>query len=529
MGHLDSDRLLRDRMRDFVRLISDWLWETDGAGRLTYSSDRVIEVLGRPAPALLGMTFAELGTWPDGPPPRDRPFRDHRFEAPGLDGETRVLLISGLPTFDPDSGAHTGARGTATDITAAERAGRDRDRQIAFQKVLLDAIPLPVFLKDREGRLAGCNQALERALGVSRSRLVGRRADSALTHAGFRDSREWEESVLRRGGTRMRETTALFADGEQHHVVITASAHRSETGQVAGLIGVITDVTRRKEAEDALRSGIEELTASNRELQRFSGLAARDLQEPARAMAGAAERLAHHLDHTAPQALDAQARDILDDILRGARRMRGLVQDLAAYSRAGREGQAPETLAANALVQEALGHLAPTLRKTGALVTCEPLPRIEGRRRELVDTFRNLLDNALKYRVEGQRPEIRIRWTPQEGRPGWARFSVLDNGIGLEPGQATKIFTVFRRLHGPEDYQGSGVGLAVCRRVIEHHGGTIWVDSRPGEGCHFQFTLPLAREDETREDETRPAAGGATAASADGAMLGPSTPRTGTR
>ncbi len=476
------------RLYDIMRLVSDWIWETDSDGRLSYATDRVFEILGRPARSLLGTRLLDLGSFAEAGISLDKPFRDKRFISAHIDGSPRVLLLSGLPLFHPRTGARIGGRGTAKDITPHEEAGAALARGASFQQALLDSIPTPVFIKDRKGRYRGCNRAFEDAVGLPRQQIIGKRMEDILPQNEVEHHVAEEAALYADGRHRTWEVTSPYADGQLHHQVISASVWR-EDGEVVGMISVIMDITRRKAAEDALRDSVAELTRSNAELQRFAEVAAHDLQEPLRSVVSYCQLMERRLGDR----LDAQSQEYLSYAVGGAKRMRALIHDLLVYSRSGREHQPSEDLDARMLIDEALVAVSSIMQETGADIRVEgALPRVHGRHRDLVAVFHQLLDNALKFRRPEVPPLITIEAeTPDPDHPALARFTVSDNGIGIDEVHLEQVFAIFRRLHTADCYPGTGVGLAICRRVVEQHGGSIRAERGP-EGCRFLFTLPLA-------------------------------------
>jgi light-regulated signal transduction histidine kinase (bacteriophytochrome) len=167
--------------------------------------------------------------------------------------------------------------------------------------------------------------------------------------------------------------------------------------------------------------------------------------------------------------------------------MQKLIQDLLQFSRVGARSQTFANVNCESLLQKALLNLSAAIRESGAEVTHGSLPTVQGDESQLAQLFQNLIDNAIKYRNE-KSPKVCIECEPQEG--AWL-FSVKDNGIGIEPQYAERIFVLFRRLHGKTEYQGTGIGLAICKKIVERHGGQIWVESEAGKGSNFKFTLPL--------------------------------------
>jgi PAS domain S-box-containing protein len=260
---------------------------------------------------------------------------------------------------------------------------------------------------------------------------------------------------------------------------------RDPGGDVVRVYGFVQDITEQKRAEQERERLIPELQRSNNELQQFAYVASHDLQEPLRTVASFSELLAQRYKGK----LDATADRYISFIVDGANRMSLLINDLLAFSRVGTRSSLPQRVSMEAVVDRALADLRRAVRESGTAVTRERLPEVVGDETRLKQLMQNLLANAIKFRKKDQRPEIRISADRKENQ--WV-FAVQDNGIGIEPRFFERIFTIFRRLHTREEYAGTGVGLAICRRIVERHGGRIWVESKPGEGATFYFTLRAA-------------------------------------
>jgi light-regulated signal transduction histidine kinase (bacteriophytochrome) len=251
-------------------------------------------------------------------------------------------------------------------------------------------------------------------------------------------------------------------------------------------IAIFDDITDRKNAESALRDAHEELKRSNAELEQFAYVASHDLQEPLRMVASYTQLLWRRYDAR----LDKDAREFMAFIIDGATRMKQLIEDLLAYSRVGTRGAHFATVSAEAALRRALFNLRTGIEEAGAVVTHDVLPSLPADEVQLAQLFQNLIGNALKFRSASV-PRIHI--AVAEGTDEFT-FEVRDNGIGIEPQYYERIFMVFQRLHNKGEYPGTGIGLAICKKVVERHGGRIWVESRPGVGSTFHFTLPKERE-----------------------------------
>ena len=253
------------------------------------------------------------------------------------------------------------------------------------------------------------------------------------------------------------------------------------------------------ERDDLLRKQAEELTKSNAELGQFACLAWHDLQEPLRAI-GIYAQLLKHRYHSR---LDEDADRMIGAIADGVQRMETLIRGLLAYSRAGsgEEEAKPESGAAGEALQVAMANLSMMIEESGAVVECDPLPVLPCSTDQLTQVFQNLLSNAIKYRSEAP---LRIHVGAQLTDGEWV-LSVSDNGVGIAPDHHEAIFRPFKRLHGSQ-YPGAGIGLALCRRIVERNGGRIWVESEVGKGATFRFSIPLEKRAGVAGGRSRPSA-----------------------
>jgi signal transduction histidine kinase len=256
-------------------------------------------------------------------------------------------------------------------------------------------------------------------------------------------------------------------------------------------IGV--DVTAHKRAraeleqyrlhlEDLVKNRTEELARSNKDLEQFAYVASHDLQEPLRAVSGFVELLRRNLEKT----LDEKTNEYMNFTIDGAKRMQSLISGLLEYSRVGTQGKKPLKVNSKEAFDEALAHLQAGIQESGAKITADDLPTVYFDDLQLARLFQNLISNAIKFRSD-QAPQIHVSAVHQDG--GW-RFAVRDNGIGIEPQYAERIFMIFQRLHTRKTYPGTGIGLSICKKIVERHGGKIWVESTQEHGSTFYFTVP---------------------------------------
>jgi light-regulated signal transduction histidine kinase (bacteriophytochrome) len=262
----------------------------------------------------------------------------------------------------------------------------------------------------------------------------------------------------------------------------------------------VRDVTERKRAEQELARRAEELARSNADLEQFAYVASHDLQEPLRMVASYTQLLARRYKGK----LDADADEFIGFAVDGATRMQHLIQDLLSFSRVTTKGKELQVTDSRAACDQAITNLRAAIAESGAVVTTGSLPTVRADATQLTQLFQNLIGNAIKYRNE-RKPEVQVAAAPVEDR--WV-FSVQDNGIGIEPQYFERIFQMFQRLHTRKAYTGTGIGLAICRKIVERHGGRIWVESELGKGSTFLLTIPRA-EGETNEFKAyRNSAGG---------------------
>ncbi|MBF0093189.1 MAG: PAS domain S-box protein [Alphaproteobacteria bacterium] len=274
------------------------------------------------------------------------------------------------------------------------------------------------------------------------------------------------------------EKRFLRKDGEVVHTIMSARLRRKPDGSPDYLFAVLQDISALKKMEEQIRQ-------SNAELEQFAYVASHDLQEPLRSVTSYAQLL----ERGYGQVLDAEGREFLGFIVGGAKRAGALIRGLLAFSRVAPETETPVPTDCAGVVKSVLLDLGPALREADAVVDIGPLPKVMAAPDPLARVFLNLIGNAIKYRAPGRRPEIRV--SAEYRRHEWL-FAVKDNGIGFDPQYSEQIFMIFKRLHSRTAYEGTGIGLAICKRVVERLGGRIWVESSPGEGATFRFTLRAA-------------------------------------
>ena len=285
-------------------------------------------------------------------------------------------------------------------------------------------------------------------------------------------------------GTSGREAMAQRRDGTVFPIDISVSAFTVDG--VRHFSGIVRDITRQKQAEENRQRLLERLTESNTELERFAYVASHDMQEPLRMVLNFSQIVA--TDYA--DKLDDEGREYLKIVGDSAMRMRDMVQDLLDYARLGQEGRILAPVDMEKEVDHVLVNLSQMITASQARITYDVLPTVTGHAVQLMRLLQNLIGNAIKFQPKGRLPVVHVGVAEQDDN--WL-FSVRDNGVGIDPAFAGQIFEPFRRLHTWEAVAGTGLGLAVCRKITDSHGGRIWVESRPGEGSTFYFTLPKVR------------------------------------
>jgi PAS domain S-box-containing protein len=348
---------------------------------------------------------------------------------------------------------------------------------------LLEAAPDAVVIVDAAGIVRSVNRETEQLFGYSRDHLLGRPVEILMPerfrgrHASHRAGYSADPHTRPMGiGL---ELFGLRRDGSEFPIEISLSPVRSGTGEL--VISIIRDISYRKQVEEQLRATAADLARSNAELEQFAYVASHDLQEPLRMVASYTQLLARRYAGK----LDHDADEFIGFAVDGAKRMQDLINDLLAYSRVGTRSLEVQPVDTQQLVNGVVADLAATIADAIATVQAQDLPIVRGDPTQLRQLFQNLITNAVKFR--GERPPV-VRITAERQHQWW-QVAVQDNGIGIEPQYLERIFVLFQRLHTRADYPGTGIGLAICKKIVERHGGRIWVESEPGQGTTFWFTL----------------------------------------
>jgi PAS domain S-box-containing protein len=377
---------------------------------------------------------------------------------------------------------------------AEHRAG-EQEQASRYARSLIEASLDPLVTISADGKITDVNEATIRVTGVAREELIGTDFLNYFTEP--RKARDGYGQVFARGFITDYPLTIRHRDGHLTDVLYNATVYKDANGDIAGVFAAARDITEKKVAEAELekyrlnletlvRQRTDDLTRSNKDLEQFAYVASHDLQEPLRAVAGFVELLRRSVGNS----LDSKAAGYMDFAVDGAKRMQLLINGLLEYSRVGQDEKHEKTHARAAL-DTALKNLRSAIQESGAEVVADELPAVHFDSTQLTQLFQNLIGNAIRFRGK-EIPRVHIGVRRESDR--W-QFAVSDNGIGIEPQYAERIFLIFQRLHGRGDYPGTGIGLAICKKIVERHKGRIWVESKPGEGATFCFTIPEPSEE----------------------------------
>ncbi len=345
---------------------------------------------------------------------------------------------------------------------------------------LMNATLDAAFLMNCDGVILAANAALATRFGLDVEDLLGTSFFDRLSPDLAKARRVQFDEVIQDG-------KPLHTHDERDGRVYDNRIYpvRDALGLVAQVAVFSRDVTERRQTQLAVETALADLARSNEELQQFAYVASHDLREPLRMISSYLSLLERRLGNS----LDDNCREFIAFAVDGAQRMDALIRDLLEYSRIGHTDPAMAPVSVSESIKVATANLAAATEECGATVEWPAdLPTVSGNSGELVRLFQNLIGNALKYRAPDRVPTVTLSCQEQDGE--WV-FAVKDNGIGIAPEHFNRIFMVFQRLHGRGAYEGTGIGLAICKKIVEHHGGRIWVESVPGEGSRFSFTLPL--------------------------------------
>ncbi len=408
-----------------------------------------------------------------------------------LDLELRITTVDGTLKFlhargvveKGDNGKAKRVLSALWDITSEkeinERLQRSEER---YQKMISEVEDYAIILLDTEGNIVNWNKGAEKIKGFSEKEAVGKNFRVFYTRED--QERKLPEALLAeaiRLGRSRHEGWRVRKDGSVFWAAVSIVALTDADNNVTGFTKITRDLTLR-EAEAAARKHVHDLEARNKELEQFAYIASHDLQEPLRSISNYIDLLVEEYGNE----LDETAHSYLDNVAKSSTRLSSLIKALLEYSRLGKNREYGP-VDCQQLLSEVTDDLKSEIQQSGAQVTVRDLPELLGHKAELFILFKNLIGNSLKFKKDKVLPQILVTAGKEPGK--W-KFAIKDNGIGIDAKHFERIFYIFQRLHHRNKYPGDGIGLAYCKKIIELHGGEIWIDSKHGEGSTFYFTIP---------------------------------------
>jgi PAS domain S-box-containing protein len=424
----------------------------------------------------------------------------------------RILHTRKLPILD-ENGEPRYLLAISEDITDRKLAEEALAKERSLLRTVIDNLPDFIFAKDTQSRFILNNRAHAQFVGASFAADVLGRSDQDFFPPELAEAYLQDDQNVMNSKTQVVDKEEPIVDraGARRWISTTKVPLKRPDGKIIGLVGLSRDITEKKKGAERMERMVGELARSNSELEQFAYVASHDLQEPLRKIQAFSSRLR---DRWGEQ-LGEQGADYLNRVENAAARMQVLIEDLLAYSRVTSKAKPFVPVDLSEVAVGVLSDLEARIERLNARVEVGPLPQLAADPTQMRQLLQNLIGNALKFHRKDSTPVVRLyAETPEQAAApdagnlaaDFCRIRVVDNGIGFDPKHATKIFQVFQRLHSRNEYQGSGIGLAVCKKIVDRHGGTIEALSSPGQGATFVVTLPLkqASDGEPREEEAGP-------------------------
>lgn len=365
-----------------------------------------------------------------------------------------------------------------------EQATIETQRENKFLANILEHSSLPFAIGYPDGRIGLLNSAFEQLTGYTKEELHTIDWSTTLTPIEWREIEQEKVDKINRTGQPVRyEKEYIRKDGSRVPVELLASVTYDMEGNPAYYYSFITDITDRKEAEQTIETTMNELKHSNKELEQFAYITSHDLREPLRMITSFLQLL----ERRYKDQLDEDANEFIGFAVDGAKRLDAMTNDLLQYSKITSEKREIKPVNFEDVLKQALTNLTVQIKENNAIITHDQLPIIDGDEQLKIQLFQNLISNSIKYRSQ-ETPKIHISAIKENNQ---YLFSFKDNGIGMSPEHVKKIFTIFQRLHTREEYEGTGIGLAIAQKIVHQQGGQIWAESEPGKGSTFYFTIPL--------------------------------------
>jgi PAS domain S-box-containing protein len=394
---------------------------------------------------------------------------------------TKITVLSRQVLKKDGSGNLISILEINSDISERKKMEEELEFAGKYNRNLIETSLDPFVTIGPDGKITDINGVTEAVTGYSREELIGTDFSDYFTEP--EKAREGYKQTFRDGWVIDYPLEIKHRNGHITPVLYNTSVYEDEFGDVIGVFAAARDITERKKAEKMLKLKLEELACSNAELEQFAYVSSHDLQEPLR-MIGSYLQLLQRRYHGE---LDDKADKYIDFAVDGASRMQNLINDLLEFSRVTTRAKEFKSIDCEFILNQVLSNLEVSINENEAIISHNSLPTVMADFTQLTQVFQNLISNAIKFRSE-KTPKITI--SAREENDNWI-FSVADNGIGIDPEHCDRIFEVFKRLHKRREYPGTGIGLSICKKIVERHGGHIWVESEHNNGSIFYFTLPI--------------------------------------
>lgn len=478
--------------KDITDTVLEGLWMVDENGYTTYVNKQLIDMLGYTQDELINKQFFNF---------IDNKFQDNAKELferrkQGLkdrydscfikkDGSILWVIISATPIFD-DKGKFVGAIGLFTDITEHKIVLDKLIESEEYYRTIVEFSNDMIWTLDTEGKFTFINRRSEKTSGYNLEELKGKSFCPLIVKEDLQKVNDAFHRVLN-GQYQEYDVTFINKYGKKISLSVNTAPIYSK-GKIVGTVSFGRDVTQQKKMEQKTMKITEELIHSNNELEQFAYITSHDLQEPLRSISSFTELLAHRYKDK----LDPEADEFINYIINGTKRMQQMINDLLILSRINTKGKEFVPTNIKDVINKALENLHSLVDRNQAVITVDNMPIASIDETQFTQLFQNLIDNAIKFRNKDVIPQIHI--SAREEGDKWI-LSVKDNGIGIDPDNFRKLFVIFQRLHSKEEYPGTGIGLVICKKIIERHNGKIWIESRLGEGSTFYFSIPIKRGD----------------------------------
>ncbi len=487
---------------NIVSTMSDCLILLDNAGNAVAFNKATSDLLGYSEGELIGTPARSVFTNPhqeDGGINEliaGKPLRNRDFTLKKRSGETVPVIVSSSVLMDK-KGSMAGVVCIARDIT--EHKAMEEAVHVSEEKLraIYDSMKDGLVVTDRDIKVLQCNNAALEIAGMTREQVMGMPRFDVLMAEDRQKAMDSASKQATEMPSEKQSYRIQLPGGVVKHIELSVSALKDAAGSITGFVIVIRDVSERIKMEAEIQKILGEMKRSNTDLEQFAYVASHDLQEPLRMVASYVGLLAKRYKGK----LDTEADEFIEFAVDGATRMQRMIQDLLTYSRVTTRGKELLPVELEVTFADAMDNLKLVIEENKATVTHDHLPKVLADASQIVSLFQNLVSNAVKF--HGKEPLV-IHVGCKEGPEEWT-ISVKDNGIGIDPKQFDRLFIIFQRLVTREQYPGTGIGLAVCKRTVERHGGRIWVESvGEGKGTTFLFTLP--KKDFSKTAEVKPTA-----------------------